>query len=384
MSNFSPKPLSEDSFKNLIKIFEGTTQAKMEAKYDYVDETAVPFKKKPTNQMKITEFSINEDDDFDFEFSNTDKNLANRLGVEKELTVGDTITPDMWQERPKKTSPMWLELISKPRKILDIIDNPAQISGPIVFLSWDPYKIVYNNNPYRSFKIKDLNKFLKPKYQIVINGNLNENESLEEMANFFTVTREQQASINPEDYKGTKQLVAKAIKNDIKPGEHFTKATIQGIINKDPLKDFNFVVDSENIESQGKTSDVKPKEPKTTTGKKGRPSTGVSKPKETSTDTKASKIVARKTDSEDEPQGSDIAKASNDLDKELTGRDAIVQKFNQASEIIKKHKARVKSGEKSKEDLKATFQSYLLNQLKFPTSSQVYKDLMSIWTTEVK
>jgi hypothetical protein len=270
MSNFSPKPLSEDSFKNLIKTFEGTTQAKMEAKYDYVDETAVPFEKKPTNQMKITEFSINEE------------------------------------------------------------------------------------------------------------------ESLEEMANFFTVTREQQASINPEDYKGTKQLVAKAIKNDIKPGEHFTKATIQGIINKDPLKDFNFVVDSENIESQGKTSDVKPKEPKTTTGKKGRPSTGTSKPKETSTDTKASKIVARKTDSEDEPEGSDIIKASNDLDKELTGKDAIVQKFNQASEIIKKHKARVKSGEKSKEDLKATFQSYLLNQLKFPTSSQVYKDLMSIWTTEVK
>ena len=53
-------------------------------------------------------------------------------------------------------------------------------------------------------------------------------------------------------------------------------------------------------------------------------------------------------------------------------------------EIIKKHRARVKSGEKSKEDLKATFQSYLVNQLKFPTSSQVYKDLMSIWTTEVK
>jgi len=384
MSNFSPKPLSEDSFKNLIKIFEGTTQAKMEAKYDYVDETAVPFKKKPTNQMKITEFSINEDDDFDFEFSNTDKNLANRLGVEKELTVGDTITPDMWQERPKKTSPMWLELISKPRKILDNADFGIGSDASTIFLSWDPYKVVYNSKSYQSFRVKDLNKLLKPKYRIVINDNLNENESLEEMANFFTVTREQQASINPEDYKGTKQLVAKAIKNDIKPGEHFTKATIQGIINKDPLKDFNFVVDSENIESQGKTSDVKPKEPKTTTGKKGRPSTGVSKPKETSTDTKASKIVARKTDSEDEPQGSDIAKASNDLDKELTGKDAIVQKFNQASEIIKKHKARVKSGEKSKEDLKATFQSYLLNQLKFPTSSQVYKDLMSIWTTEVK
>jgi hypothetical protein len=384
MSNFSPKPLSEDSFKNLIKIFEGTTQAKMEAKYDYVDETAVPFKKKPTNQMKITEFSINEDDDFDLEFSNTDKNLANRLGVEKELTVGDTITPDMWQERPKKTSPMWLELISKPRKILDNADFGIGSDASTIFLSWDPYKVVYNSKSYQSFRVKDLNKLLKPKYRIVINDNLNENESLEEMANFFTVTREQQASINPEDYKGTKQLVAKAIKNDIKPGEHFTKATIQGIINKDPLKDFNFVVDSENIESQGKTSDVKPKEPKTTTGKKGRPSTGVSKPKETSTDTKASKIVARKTDSEDEPQGSDIAKASNDLDKELTGRDAIVQKFNQASEIIKKHKARVKSGEKSKEDLKATFQSYLLNQLKFPTSSQVYKDLMSIWTTEVK
>jgi hypothetical protein len=382
MSNFSPKPLSEDSFKNLIKTFEGTTQAKMEAQYDYVDETAVPFEKKPTNQMKITEFSINEDDDFDLEFSNTDKNLASHLGV-KELTVGDTITPDMWQERPKKTSPMWLELISKPRKILDTIDNPAQISGPIVFLSWDPYKIVSNNNPYRSFQIKDLNKLLKPEYQIVINGNLNENESLEEMANFFTVTREQQASIDPEDYKGTKQLVAKAIKNDIKPGEHFTKATIQGIIGKDPLKDFNFVVDSESIESQGKTSDVKPKEPKTP-GKKGRPSTGASKPKETPTDTKASKIVARKTDSEDEPQGSDVAKASDELDKELTGKDAIVQKFNQASEIIKKHRARVKSGEKSKEDLKATFQSYLANQLKFPASSQVYKDLMNIWTSEVK
>ena len=269
MSTFSPKPLSEDSFKNLIKTFEGTTQAKMEAKYDYVDETAVPFEKKPTNQMKITEFSINEE------------------------------------------------------------------------------------------------------------------ESLEEMANFFTVTREQQASIDPEDYKGTKQLVAKAIKNDIKPGEHFTKATIQGIIGKDPLKDFNFVVDSESIESQGKTSDVKPKEPKTP-GKKGRPSTGASKPKETPTDTKASKIVARKTDSEDEPQGSDVAKASDELDKELTGKDAIVQKFNQASEIIKKHRARVKSGEKSKEDLKATFQSYLANQLKFPASSQVYKDLMNIWISEVK
>ena len=44
--------------------------------------------------------NVNEADD-DFEFTDLDKDLANKLSNEVELKIGDTITPDMWGDKQK-------------------------------------------------------------------------------------------------------------------------------------------------------------------------------------------------------------------------------------------------------------------------------------------
>lgn len=97
-------------------------------------------------------------------------------------------------------------------------------------------------------------------------------QTINEMANFFTLTQSQKDKIDPEEYKGTKKAVAQALKDKIKVGQKFTKADIKRIIGKDPLGNFKSVLDSENVGTVGRTADVKPKaEKKPSTDKRGRP-----------------------------------------------------------------------------------------------------------------
>lgn len=112
--------------------------------------------------------------------------------------------------------------------------------------------------------------------ELEIGNDLNEEEEeLNEMANFFQLSKEQQDAIDPSKYKGIQQTVAQALK-DMDPNTPFTKATIKAMIGKDPLKNFNAVLDAEGVGTLGRTDKVKPKSKSSGEGggKRGRPSTG--------------------------------------------------------------------------------------------------------------
>jgi len=219
--------------------------------------------------------------------------------------------------------------------------------------------------------------------------NINDNtEELEEMANFFMVTQDQKDKIDPNKYSGTKKLVAQALKGDeIEVGQPFTKATIKNILGKDPLKDFNAVLDSEEIGGMGKTSDVKPQEPKTP-GVRGR-KPGEKTEKEPTTKTRTDKVVGVKDI--DGPRSADVTAA----EKELGGAKGIDRTIaiDKAGKVIidklKNSKEQLKDP-KFKEAKRLAFIAYLTRpkadggKIGLRKGGETYTNLLNVWDNTVE
>jgi hypothetical protein len=213
-------------------------------------------------------------------------------------------------------------------------------------------------------------------------------EELEEMANFFTITKDQKDKIDPNKYTGTKKLVAQALKGDeVEVGQPFTKATIKAIIGKDPLKDFNSVLDSEEIGGLGKTSDVRPQEPKTP-GVRGR-KPGTSTPKEPSMSMTRDKVVGVKDI--DGPRSADVTAA----EKELGGAKGIertiaIDKAGKAIiDKLKNSKEQLKDP-KFKEAKRLAFIAYLTRpkseggKIGLRKGGETYTNLLNVWDNTVE
>lgn len=213
-------------------------------------------------------------------------------------------------------------------------------------------------------------------------------EELEEMANFFMVTQDQKDKIDPNKYSGTKKLVAQALKGDeIEVGQPFTKATIKNILGKDPLKDFNAVLDSEEIGGMGKTADVRPQEPKTP-GVRGR-KPGEKTEKEPTTKSRTDKVVGVKDI--DGPRPADVTAA----EKELGGAKGI----DRTIAIDKAGKAIIDKLKNSKEQLKdpkfkeakrLAFIAYLTRpkadggKIGLRKGGETYTNLLNVWDNTVE
>ena len=121
------------------------------------------------HKWKTYQMFLNESDD-DFEFTDTDKDLAAGLDI-KELTVGDTITPDMWNEKFYKEFQDINQTIERIK--YDDADDGAE--------AWtDAYGGIVLFKDKRAspggFYLDDLNGFLKSNYKIVLPDNLDEQD----------------------------------------------------------------------------------------------------------------------------------------------------------------------------------------------------------------
>ena len=105
--------------------------------------------------------SLQENDDF--EFTDTDKDLAADLDV-VELTIGDTITPDMWTDVFKKGETL------KKYQIKSLKSSPHKITN-IEVIGDDRVLMFGEMNGYYY-----TNEFLKPKYRVVLSDNLDEQD----------------------------------------------------------------------------------------------------------------------------------------------------------------------------------------------------------------
>jgi len=167
-------------------------------------------------------------------------------------------------------------------------------------------------------------------------------ENLEEMANFFTITQDQKDKLDPEKYTGAKKLVAQALKDKIEPGEKFKKSDIKDIIGKDPFENFKAVVDDIGAEDLGKTADVNPKEPKTPGIRGRKKGTTTTDKKEPSMSMSKDKVVGVRDI--DGPRAADVTAA----EKELGGAKGI----DRTIAIDKAGKAIIAKLKDSKEQLK--------------------------------
>ena len=218
--------------------------------------------------------------------------------------------------------------------------------------------------------------------------NLNETEELEEMANFFMVTQDQKDKIDPDKYSGTKKLVAQALKSDdIEAGQPFTKATIKNILGKDPLKDFNAVLDAEEIGGMGKTGDIRPSEPKTP-GVRGR-KPGAKAEKEPSAPTTRDKVVGVKDI--DGPRPADVTAAEKELggSKGIDRTIAIDKAGKAIIDKLKNSKEQLKDP-KFKEAKRLAFIAYLTRpkseggKIGLRKGGETYTNLLNVWDNTVE
>jgi len=217
---------------------------------------------------------------------------------------------------------------------------------------------------------------------------LSETEELEEMANFFMVTQDQKDKIDPDKYSGTKKLVAQALKSDdIEAGQPFTKATIKNILGKDPLKDFNAVLDAEEIEGMGKTGDIRPSEPKTP-GVRGR-KPGAKAEKEPSAPTTRDKVVGVKDI--DGPRPADVTAAEKELggSKGIDRTIAIDKAGKAIIDKLKNSKEQLKDP-KFKEAKRLAFIAYLTRpkseggKIGLRKGGETYTNLLNVWDNTVE
>ena len=219
---------------------------------------------------------------------------------------------------------------------------------------------------------------------------LGENEELEEMANFFKITKDQKDKLNPDKYVGTKKLVAQALKGDeVEADQPFTKATIKAIIGKDPLKDFNSVLDAEEIGALGKTSDVNPQEPKTPGVRGRKPGTSTPTKKEPSMSMAKDKVVGVRDI--DGPRSADVTAA----EKELGGAKGIertiaIDKAGKAIIAKLKDSKDKLIDPKFKEAKRLAFISYLTRskaeggKIGLRKGGETYTNLLQVWDNTVE
>jgi len=219
---------------------------------------------------------------------------------------------------------------------------------------------------------------------------LKENEELEEMANFFKITKDQKDKLNPDKYVGTKKLVAQALKGDeVEADQPFTKATIKAIIGKDPLKDFNSVLDAEEIGALGKTSDVNPQEPKTPGVRGRKPGTSTPTKKEPSMSMAKDKVVGVRDI--DGPRSADVTAA----EKELGGAKGIertiaIDKAGKAIIAKLKDSKDKLIDPKFKEAKRLAFISYLTRskaeggKIGLRKGGETYTNLLQVWDNTVE
>jgi hypothetical protein len=106
--------------------------------------------------------SLSESDD-DFEFTDTDKNLAADLGI-KELTIGDTIMPNMWIDVFEKGETF------KKYQIKSLKSSPHKITN---------IEVIGDDRVLMFGEIDDYyytNDFLKPQYRVVLPDDMFESE----------------------------------------------------------------------------------------------------------------------------------------------------------------------------------------------------------------
>lgn len=243
---------------------------------------------------------------------------------------------------------------------------------------------------------KNLTDKIKQSFMFQVTGGrkgkpgLGESEELEEMANFFTITQDQKDKLDPEKYTGAKKLVAQALKGDeVEVGQPFTKATIKAIIGKDPLKDFNAVLDAEKIGGLGKTSDIRPEEPKTPGVRGRKPGTSSTAKKEPSMSMSKDKVVGVRDI--DGPRAADVTAA----EKELGGAKGI----DRTIAIDKAGKAIIAKLKDSKEQLKdpkfkeakrLAFIAYLTRpkseggKIGLRKGGETYNNLLDVWDNTVE
>ena len=209
---------------------------------------------------------------------------------------------------------------------------------------------------------------------------LGESEELEEMANFFKITKDQKDKLNPDKYVGTKKLVAQALKGDeVEADQPFTKATIKAIIGKDPLKDFNSVLDAEEIGALGKTSDVNPQEPKTPGVRGRKPGTSTPTKKEPSMSMAKDKVVGDVTAAEKELGGAKGIERTIAIDK--AGK-AIIAKLKDSKDKL--------IDPKFKEAKRLAFISYLTRskaeggKIGLRKGGETYTNLLQVWDNTVE
>lgn len=259
--------------------------------------------------------------------------------------------------------------------------------GNFQFSLADAYKKAGKPEPSLTDKIKQSFMFQVTGGEKGTPG-LGENTELEEMANFFMVTQDQKDKIDPNKYSGTKKLVAQALKSDeIEVGQPFTKATIKNILGKDPLKDFNAVLDAEEIGGMGKTADVRPQEPKTP-GVRGR-KPGEKTEKEPTTKPRTDKVVGVKDI--DGPRAADVTAA----EKELGGAKGIDRTIaiDKAGKVIidklKNSKEQLKDP-KFKEAKRLAFIAYLTRpkadggKIGLRKGGETYTNLLNVWDNTVE
>ena len=215
-------------------------------------------------------------------------------------------------------------------------------------------------------------------------------ENLEEMANFFKITKDQKDRLNPDKYVGTKKLVAQALKGDeVEVDQPFTKATIKAIIGKDPLKDFNAVLDAEEIGSLGKTSDVNPQEPKTPGVRGRKPGTSTPTKKEPSMSMSKDKVVGVRDI--DGPRSADVTAA----EKELGGAKGIertiaIDKAGKAIIAKLKDSKDKLIDPKFKEAKRLAFIAYLTRpkaeggKIGLRKGGETYTNLLQVWDNTVE
>lgn len=219
---------------------------------------------------------------------------------------------------------------------------------------------------------------------------LGENKELEEMANLFKITKDQKDKLNPDKYVGTKKLVAQALKGDkVKVDQTFTKADIKDIIGKDPLKDFNSVLDAEEIGALGKTSDVNPQEPKTLGVRGRKPGTSTPTKKEPSMSMAKDKVVGVRDI--DGPRSADVTAA----EKELGGAKGIertiaIDKAGKAIIAKLKDSKDKLIDPKFKEAKRLAFISYLTRpkaeggKIGLRKGGETYTNLLQVWDNTVE
>ena len=215
-------------------------------------------------------------------------------------------------------------------------------------------------------------------------------EELKEMANFFKITKDQKDRLNPDKYVGTKKLVAQALKGDeVEVDQPFTKATIKAIIGKDPLKDFNAVLDAEEIGSLGKTSDVNPQEPKTPGVRGRKPGTSTPTKKEPSMSMSKDKVVGVRDI--DGPRSADVTAA----EKELGGAKGIertiaIDKAGKAIIAKLKDSKDKLIDPKFKEAKRLAFIAYLTRpkaeggKIGLRKGGETYTNLLQVWDNTVE